>query len=397
MVTFTRIPEHYTPLGGTATYAFQSDAPQTVDVRITDDTSGALLGAKRFASVTEAVFDAAPMLRRSMRFVPSVGGTGVYPANGRQAMASAELFTDSSDSVAQAFAPTRIFLPCKAAAVPALLTTMPAERLIAPGECDELTLLFDRACSVTVTAEGSACRVPVADAAVSAKNRIDGTGNDGEYAGSAASADGAEDGGWRSAVVDALLDTESSLAGANGTVDRNGDAGAEGESLVAQSYPVSTAGLYLFRLDTRDFPQAERIRVDAGSCGTVCYTLIPSPQGSVRLAWRSSAGSIEHYTFPVVRETTVETVRREAHGPDGRTAAGAVQERQHTLVSAYEAPRVLEALAELHATPSLWIAQADGYIPADIVPETLVVRRHGEMRCLEFTLRPTFETRLPWN
>lgn len=397
MVTFTRIPEHYTPLGGTATYAFQSDAPQTVDVRITDDTSGALLGAKRFASVTEAVFDAAPMLRRSMRFVPSVGGTGVYPANGRQAMASAELFTDSSDSVAQAFAPTRIFLPCKAAEVPALMTTMPAERLIAPGECDELTLLFDRACSVTVTAERSACRVHVPDAADSAESRIDGTGNDGEYAGSAASADGAEDGGWRSAVVDALLDTESSLAGANGTVDRNGDAGAEEESLVAQSYPVSTAGLYLFRLDTRDFPQAERIRVDAGSCGTVCYTLIPSPQGSVRLAWRSSAGSIEHYTFPVVRETTVETVRRDAHGPDGRTTAGAVQERQHTLVSAYEAPRVLEALAELHATPSLWIAKADGYIPADIVPGTAVVRRHGELRCLEFTLRPTLQTRLPWN
>lgn len=69
---------------------------------------------------------------------------------------------------------------------------MPLSRLIPDGACDELTLLTDGPCTVTVTA----------------------------------------------------------LAG---------------DTASAESYRAAEAGLHLFRLDLRDFPDAESLTVDAGS------------------------------------------------------------------------------------------------------------------------------------
>ena len=87
---------------------------------------------------------------------------------------------------------------------------MPLVRLIPEDACDELTLLTDGPCIVTVTAEA-------------------------------------------------------------------------GDTATAESYRASEAGLHLFRLDMRDFPGAERVTVDAGTCGTVVYSVTPAVQGQVRL------------------------------------------------------------------------------------------------------------------
>lgn len=107
---FTRIPQQYAPLGGELRYAVSQETAGNIDIRIDDaaarpaegigaavspgganeaGTAGqtgdgsALLGAKRFAAVTEAGFDIAPYLRRCVQFVPATGGTGFHPAAGR--------------------------------------------------------------------------------------------------------------------------------------------------------------------------------------------------------------------------------------------------------------------------------------------------------------------------
>lgn len=323
MVTFTRIPDNYAPVGAQAVYAFRLTENGTVDVRITSAEDGRLLAAKRFAAVTEGSFDAAPCLRRAVRIAPAVGGTGVRPAEGQQLLVNVQLFAEDGTELL-ASAPTRIFLagndPVQA---PALLTAMPRNRLLARGECDELLLLFERPGSVTVTAGG-------------------------------------------------------------------------GASTEAQRYPVPTTGLYVFRLDVRDFPGAQTLTVDAGTCGTVDYALLPAPQGSVRLAWRSAAGGVEHYTFPVVRTERIKAAKRRAYGPEGYVAA-AECERRWLLVSAYETQEVLHALAELLATPDVWIAEGDRYTPVEVLTDETVVRRHGVMCCMEVEIRPARKTRLPWN
>ena len=335
---FTRIPQQYAPLGGELRYAVSQETAGNIDIRIVDAAAGsaagigaavspggadragtrgpvgdgsALLGAKRFAAVAEAAFDAAPYLRRRLHFTPATGRTGFYPAEGRTVTAVVEAAGTDGEAAA-AVAPARTFLPGDAPGTPGLRTSMPLVRLIPEDACDELTLLTDGPCIVTVTAEA-------------------------------------------------------------------------GDTATAESYRASEAGLHLFRLDMRDFP------------GAVVYSVTPAVQGQVRLAWRSSAGSVEHYTFPIVRTTTVRTERREAEGPQGRVVAAAETDREIVLVSAYETRSMLEPLAELTATAAAWIVTEKRYIPVDIATEEAVVQRRGTLSCLEIAIRPKRKKHAAWN
>ncbi len=350
---FTQIPQQYAPLGGELRYAVGQAAAGNIDIRIVeaaaeakavalaDDTGGVgtsgmagqtdgpvgdgspLLGAKRFAAVTAAGFDIAPYLRRRVQFVPATGGTGFRPATGRTVTAVVE--AAATGGAVEAVSPVRTFRPGDGAAeAPCLLTSMPLSRLIPEGACDELTLLTDGPCTVTVTA----------------------------------------------------------LAG---------------DTATAESYHATEPGLHLFRLDLRDFPGAESLTVDAGACGTVTYSVIPARQEAVRLAWCSRAGSVEHYTFPVMQTAIVRSIRQQAYGTDGRTVATAETDCETVLVSAYEGRQVLEALAELTAAPEVWIAGGDVYTPVDIATDEAVVQRHGTLSCLEIAVRPKRKTRTSWN
>lgn len=347
---FTRIPQQYSPLGGELRYAVSQEAAGNIDIRIVDAAAGAadgigaavssggansagkggpagdgsaLLGAKRFAAVVEAAFDAAPYLRRRLHFTPATGRTGFYPAEGRTVTVVVEAVKTDGET-APAVAPARTFLPGEAPGTPGLRTSMPLARLIPQGACDELTLLTGGACTVTVTAEA-------------------------------------------------------------------------GDTAMAESYRVSEAGLHLFRFDTRDFPGAERVTVDAGECGAVNYSVIPAVRDGVRLAWRSSAGSVEHYSFPVVREVTKSTQKRRACGPEGHVVVPQRSERRTALASAYETPEMLEALAELTETPEVWIAGEEIYTPADVLTDEATVLRRGTMSCLEIEIRDKRTAPARWN
>ena len=112
---------------------------------------------------------------------------------------------------------------------------------------------------------------------------------------------------------------------------------------------------------------------------------------------RSSAGSIEHYTFPIEKSVTAETVKNRAYGTDGHLTAAARTERRTTLVSAYETRAVLEALGEITASPEVWLAEDGGYTPIDVTTPAAVVHRHAAVSCLEIEIRPKRKTRMPWN
>lgn len=323
-MAFTRIPQQYAPLGGALPYTAEGGSDATVTLSLADAATGERIAARRRAGVETLTLDAAPALRRRVRFVPSSGSTGMKPSDDRLAgvVAEARVEAGTGDPVVSK-AEKRLFLPAvRVVGAPALLTSMPRERLIAPGECDELTLFTDAACTVTVTA-------------------------------------------------------------------RNG----AGEA--SRTFPSEEAGLRLFRLDTADFPGAERLIVDTGACGEVAYTLVPSA-GGCRVAWRSREGSIEHYTFPVEKSEELRTAKSRVYGSEGYETAGCDEERRRTLVSAFEPRAVVEALAELASSPEVWFADAGGYAPADVVTEKVVVRRCGAMSALEFEIRPKRKPLRPW-
>ena len=169
------------------------------------------------------------------------------------------------------------------------------------------------------------------------------------------------------------------------------------DSLTAESYSVRTSGPLLFRIDTRDFPGAETLSIDFGEIGTVEYTVVPAVREAVRLAWRSSAGSVEHYSFPVVREVTKSTQKQRACGPEGHVVVPQRSERRTALASAYETPEMLEALAELTETPEVWIAGEEIYTPANVLTDEATVLRRGTMSCLEIEIRDKRTAPARWN
>lgn len=321
MIRFTQIPQQHAPLGQPIPCALEQDEAGTLDVRLFDLQSR-ILWAKRFAEVTEAAFDAAPCLRRLLRFTPAAGRTGFYPTEGRTVTALFDARTPG-DAASAVNTPARTFLPGHAAVQgSALLTSMPRQRLIVEGGCDELTLVTEGACTMAVTARGT-------------------------------------------------------------------------DAVTGETFRSEGRGLHVFRLDLRDYPEAQTLTLYAGACGAVDYSVVPASEEGMRLAWRSRAGSIEHYAFPVVRTTQVRVEKQRAEGPDGRTATAAVADREAVLVSAYESRAVLEALTELLASPEVWQVESEAYVPVDVLTDEAVVQRHGTLSCLELTIRP--KTRTPWN
>lgn len=164
---------------------------------------------------------------------------------------------------------------------------------------------------------------------------------------------------------------------------------------VEETHLLAGAGLHLFRIDTTEFLPLRRLTVDAGACGRVVYEVVARPEGAVRLAWRSRAGSVEHYTFPVEVAALCETTKRRAYGPDGHVAVAATQ-RSRLLRSAYERPEVLEALAELNSSPEVWLAGAE-YLPVDVAEGQRAEFRYGTLGCFEVTIRPKRKIACPWN
>ena len=312
---FIQTPELYASLDQEVRYVIQQDNPGNIDIRIRDLNTETLLGTKRFTETTEASFDLAPRLRNFLEFTPSTGNTGFKTATDRTVIAQVEAYETGSDH-SNTISTGITLIPGDRPAIPSeIRTSMPLERIIPAGAADELTLLTNGSCSITVT-------------------------------------------------------------------------GASRDATTAENFRILKMGLHLFRLDTRDFPECETITVDAGTCGAVRYTVIPASQNAARVAWRSHAGSIEHYSFPIVRSTTLHISKQRAEGVDGHLITGSETARETLLVSAYETQEILEALAEIVSAQQVWLVDGETYSPIDVLTEEVVIQRLGTLCSLELLIRP---------
>ena len=78
-------------------------------------------------------------------------------------------------------------------------------------------------------------------------------------------------------------------------------------------------------------------------------------------------------------------------------AAHRRREATRTLVSAYETEAVLTALAELVESPEVWVVGEDSCTPIDVATDEAVVRRLGNLCCLEIDIRDRQNTAMTWN
>lgn len=151
-MTFTQIPQQNAPLGGELRYAVRHEQPTTIDIRILDTPTGMVLGTKRFVDVTEVSFDVAPYVRRGVQTGPAYGGTGFRVTDERMITVTVEATAQLAVGTTTVRSASRTFLALGLLpAAPALITTMPRERIIGPDECDDLVFYTAEALQITLT------------------------------------------------------------------------------------------------------------------------------------------------------------------------------------------------------------------------------------------------------
>lgn len=164
-------------------------------------------------------------------------------------------------------------------------------------------------------------------------------------------------------------------------------------------YYTGGESISLFRLETDYFePGTGTITLKFVAQETVVhqidYTVVPATGTGRRLAWQSTAGSIEHYTFPVVKSEVEKIEKGEVYtAADGYISTSTTTERTTTLLSAYEPVATIEALAAIAASPRVWLVTGERYDEVDVLPAEQIVRRHGSLRCVEIEYRPKFKKR----
>lgn len=96
---------------------------------------------------------------------------------------------------------------------------------------------------------------------------------------------------------------------------------------------------------------------------TINYTLLPEPSSGYRLAWISSSGSIESYTFPIVSDIS-------------RSSSGKLCK---TLRSAYGSREEIEALSEITNSLVTWRVDEDGYTQISVEPSEQPIIQDGAL------------------
>lgn len=163
------------------------------------------------------------------------------------------------------------------------------------------------------------------------------------------------------------------------------------------------AALTIFRLETGYFaPSVKEISleivVEGETIDRIDYTVVPASASSCRLAWRSSAGSIEHYTFPVVKSIVQKTDKEQIYSSSKGYIDTAIEALQTTtLVSAYEPVSMIMALSELFTSPQVWRVRDTQYEEVDLQPTEQTIFRHGSLCGVEVSIRPKLKKTPLWN
>lgn len=125
---------------------------------------------------------------------------------------------------------------------------------------------------------------------------------------------------------------------------------------------------------------------DGGEVASLCYNIVAPSGRGVRLAWLSSEGSIERYTFPVTHSITLNAEReRVGDGEILRTVACRSESRLE-VASRYEPRATIAALSEIVASSRVWLV-AEEDIEVDVVTATTTQSLFGEPSAVVLSLR----------
>ncbi len=110
---------------------------------------------------------------------------------------------------------------------------------------------------------------------------------------------------------------------------------------------------------------------DGQQLALLSYSLVQSNPSGYRVAWISSAGGIEHYTFP--------TIISQTYNSSGETIK--------SLRSAYGRAAEVEALSEILTSPKVWRVQGGDYSLIEVETTEQQIRSEGALMVTTLTVK----------
>ncbi len=292
---FTNIPNNYSSMWGEIIFEYASTTDSDIVINIYDTQTSDQLGVKKFYSTSSAKINIAPLLFDSIFPSPQLSNTNLVnnPSVGF-ARIKLEAGGEASDQLTFTYAKEQV-------TPPAVLSTMPKERMLYSGENDQIVVIAPAGTTISYALH----LYPIGSEVSS--NPIYGICS--------------TDGGVRLFTIHA--DQYNGLYG---------------------------AAKIVFSCDGEEF-------------GTIDYTLSAESSTGYRVAWLSSQGSIEQYTFPII----VSKLRQSS---DVVTKS---------LRSAYGTEDEIEALSELVSSAKVWHADSSGgtYTAIEVLTTEQYIRREG--------------------
>lgn len=121
------------------------------------------------------------------------------------------------------------------------------------------------------------------------------------------------------------------------------------------------------------------------------YDFVPRGGDAVRVAWLSSVGSIERYTFPVSHKSRRSVERIGLHSTEGPCVVGGESRSYISLRSYYEPKALIEVLTEIVASPKVWIERGGTISGVEVTSDTLEYNIFNEPSAVALTLCTTRE------
>ena len=311
-MTFTSIPQNFTPIERGLVFAFNTELnePSSVAVEIVESASEQVVATLHLHEIIQAEVNIAPYITIAAERKPLKCAISTL-AEAPTAAYKVRIGNEESPEVF-------VSVNCNEVEAPGLISMMPTQRRLACNEYDELMLFVGKGASVEV--------------------------------------------------------------------DMASDAG---DSLQLEA--VSASGMMTLSIAAADFANdASKVSVMISSDGEeiamLNYDIVAQNEQGVRLAWLSSEGSIERYTFPVARTITLATKRERVRQGEALRTASCRNEAHLEIASRYEPRAVATALHEIVSSPRVWLV-GEGDVEIDVLTETTSQSLFGEPSAVALLLR----------
>lgn len=312
---FIQTPNNLSSLYSELKYTYQSSSTADMTIQIYEDETDELLGVKKFYSTSTACINIAPHIRPyAMPTIDSYLTGFITPYRNCNLSVYLKVSEQNATSTTRQFTLSRGGVMGHG-----LISSLPSKRVIAAGEAEQFYIAAESGDEIAVVV-----------------NRYLVDWSDGYQK---PYLDGAYD--------KSLISTQHYNTAAN-------DGSIEIFNFVAESSKVEGEQVESVEIE---------MLVNSELVSRVEYLVVERPAQAIRLAWIAESGSIEHYTFPAVKESSVDM----EHGVS------------ITLSSAFEGCATRAALAEIVRSEMVWISRNGGYERVTPLDSSLSVASNGAL------------------